>query len=192
MRYSLLLLFCLVAGARADIVIFSAASTNRVTGLNRDYKVIVKGKIVVDAETGFRAAVGWFVLDGRKWFFVDTAQPLRATVVGSSGATTTVSGYSDMNAHDWENYFYVTQLFGRGVNTPLAIRPNRFVSFPAVFQTTEKSIEEYAEGFIVVEGRGVTRFGRVETQTANARNETLDQVIDRTVAGLVARGFTQL
>jgi hypothetical protein len=189
MKYALLLWLGLSAIAKADILIYSGSSTGKVTGLGSTYKVVTQSKIVVDMDTGFRAAVGWFTLKGQKLFSVDTIQPFRPTIIGAGGLKITVAAYGFMG-YDTNGYFHVRNGFGRGVNTVLAITPNRRVDFPAIFQTTEQVVQAGPNGSVAVEGKGVTTFLQAATQASNARGETLPEAIDRFTANIQAQGYT--
>ena len=167
--------------ARADVVIYRVKQTGKLIGGSNEFNLRGTGFVILDPDTKQGYTLSAATVLGMKILNTTTFTNTRMyTLTGAKGKTYTAFASSALSAERDRNQF------ARGLNAPLAIKPDRTISFPKVIAGSAGTVIQNA---ILIEGKATATFSLPDTRAANASAETVDQVYQRLRDALIAQGY---
>jgi hypothetical protein len=188
---SILSLFLLASATFADVLIERLTETSRLTGQGIERSVKVQGYIIRNLDGTNGAAIGTFTINGRKFYEVnrDFTRVFSTTVQGANGKEYRVVTDSTTESNDVQ-VVKVRGLLLKGLNTTIRVSDSREIVHPRVLRGSSHLVEFNGGIYRVTESALTRIFSQTETREANARANTVDEVLARIVQRLEAAGYS--
>lgn len=165
------------ASVRADVLIYKIVESSRTIGSNANRAGTAGGYMVFDWETNEVRVLRARLENGSRQFTISNPQGIRTYIAkGPNNSTYTVfTRYQEKSAP----YTEILDVM-HGPDQVLAIRPDRQVYSPKVLKGSPKEVivPESGDDVILVTSTVTATFMGVETQAANAANQTVDGVME--------------
>lgn len=173
------------------MLIYRVAETSRTIGYDRVTSGLAGGYLVIDWDTGDVRMLRSTAVNGVRQFTISNPQGIRIYVAkGPAGSTYTIlTRYQEKS----QPYTEIVDVM-YGLDRVLAIRPDRQIYSPRVFSGSPKSVTvPGSDDDVILQTSAVTaNYLAVETQQANAANQTADGVMERYRALYLAKGFYEV
>jgi len=170
-----------ISQLKADVLIYALTITNRVMGGGTNTVITARGKLLHDIDSGQKAIMFRYTFGGQLFYELHCADFEVKRVILPGGTNTVFASIERLHApFDTNSIVGLRMFYARGPNDRVEIRPFRFIAAPSFLRGISREVQDAPDGrSYVIESSSLALLDRGASSTANARGDTLSEIVAR-------------